>query len=234
MASDGAAMALKLIMFDFDGTLVDSQRVIVSAMTEAFAAFDRPSPPLEAVRRVVGLHLEQAVAGLAPDAAADEVAGLAARYREAFHALRGRDDFDEPLFPGMRGLIEALEHPEILLGIATGKNRRGLLHSLERHGLRRHFATLKTADDGPGKPHPEILDRAMAEMGVTPGETVMVGDTVFDMQLAVNAGVRPIGVSWGYHGPEELWEAGAGDVVDDPAGLRAALERDRTAAPAGP
>lgn len=223
-------MALKLIMFDFDGTLVDSQRVIVSAMAAAFAALDLPVPSDVAVRRVVGLRLEQAVAQLVPEASEAEVAGLAEGYRQAFYALRQRADFDEPLFPGMRELIEDLAHPEVLLGIATGKNRRGLLHSLERHGLGQHFTTLKTADDGPGKPHPEILDRAMAEVGVGPEDTAMIGDTVYDMQLAVNARVRPIGVSWGYHERDELIAAGAVHIAESPVDLRRALEQARPGA----
>ena len=137
--------------------------------------------------------------------------------------MRASPAFDEPLFPGVREILAKLDRPEILLGIATGKNRRGLLHSLEQHGLTKHFAVLKTADDGPGKPHPEILERAMAELGVPAAQTVMIGDTVYDMALARNAGAEAIGVAWGYHEAEELMAAGAGCIVESFAELQARL-----------
>jgi phosphoglycolate phosphatase len=204
----------RLIIFDFDGTLVDSQRVIVECMTVAFANHNLPVPPANAVRRSVGLALERAIASLLPDPDDFDLAALVSEsYRQRAYAIRQSDEFDEPLFEGAREAIIALNAPEIWLGIATGKNRRGLLHSLEYHGLRHHFATLKTADDGPSKPHPEILHQAMAETGVAPEDTVMIGDTTYDMQLARNAGARAIGVSWGYHGGEELLANGAARVV---------------------
>jgi phosphoglycolate phosphatase len=136
------------------------------------------------------------------------------RYRDAFLSLRSRPDFHEPLFPGVRAALESLDHPEVLLGIATGKHRRGLLNSLERHDLAERFVTLKTADDGPSKPHPEILKNAMAEFGVEPRDTVMVGDTIFDVQMARNARAHALGVSWGYHEAAELTAAGAARVID--------------------
>ncbi len=111
----------------------------------------------------------------------------------------------------------------MLLGIATGKARRGLIGSLERHDLSGHFVTLKTADDGPGKPHPGILEGAMAEVGVGATETVMVGDTVFDIQMARNAQTRSLGVSWGYHEADELAAAGAARVIDSFEDLLPAL-----------
>jgi len=208
------ADSLKLVMFDFDGTLVDSQNGIVAAMARAFDGAGLTAPDSAAVRRVVGLRLETAVGALAPDAGPDAIAELAEGYRRAFFELRSRPDHDEPLFPGARAVLEALAQPGILLGIATGKNRRGLLASLERHGLSDHFVTLKTADDGPGKPHPAILERAMSELGVDPEDTVMVGDTVFDIGMAVSARTGAVGVSWGYHEARELAEAGARCVID--------------------
>jgi phosphoglycolate phosphatase len=206
--------SLKLIMFDLDGTLVDSQGGIVAAMTEAFRGAGLVDPDPSDVRRVVGLSLTTAIGVLMPEAEAATVAEVVERYRDAFLSLRSRPDFHEPLFPGVRAALESLDHPEVLLGIATGKHRRGLLNSLERHDLAERFVTLKTADDGPSKPHPEILKNAMAEFGVEPRDTVMVGDTIFDVQMARNARAHALGVSWGYHEAAELTAAGAARVID--------------------
>ena len=205
-------------MFDFDGTLVDSQWAITRVMAEAFTGAGLPAPEAAQVRRVIGLRLEAAIARLLPDGVGTEdplTARLAADYREASFRLRARPDFHEPLMPGVKNALEALDHPHVFLGISTGKGRRALTTSLERHGLSRYFVILKTADDGPGKPHPQILQDAMAEFGVAPEDTLMVGDTTFDMALAVNAGARALGVSWGYHAPQDLLAAGAERVLDD-------------------
>jgi phosphoglycolate phosphatase len=207
--------AYRLIVFDYDGTLVDSQAGIVGAMAEAFGENSLALPDAAAVRRVVGLRLEEAILRLLPESAGwDEAEGLAAAYRRAFYRLRSGPDYHEPLFPGVAETLAALDHGEVFLGIATGKNRRGLLASLERHGLGGHFATLQTADDGAGKPAPEILRRAMAEVGAAAEDTVVVGDTTYDMEMAANAGVRAIGVGWGYHATGELETAGAARVID--------------------
>ena len=218
----------RLIAFDFDGTLVDSQRAITEAMALAFLEAGREAPPACRVRRVVGLRLEEAIARLLADDenAADAgalVPGIAAGYRRAFAGLRGRPDFDEPLVDGAREVIEQLDRSGVFLAIATGKNRRGLVASLERHGLGSHFTTLKTADDGPGKPHPGILLDAMAEVGVEPEETLLIGDTIYDIQMARNAGAGALGVAWGYHETGELLAAGAAAVLGDCAQLWPAL-----------
>jgi len=207
---------LRLVVFDFDGTLVDSQHMIADAMAQAFQAMDLTAPTPAAVRQVVGLRLEEAIGCLA-DAAADTsvVADLAAQYRAAFWGLRHGGQFHEPLFPGIRETLARLgERPEIIMAIATGKNRRGLVHSLASHGLSEHFYSLQTADDGPGKPHPAILEQAMTESGVVPAQTLLLGDTSYDMEMAGNAGVRAVGVSWGYHSQEALLAAGASCVID--------------------
>ena len=218
------AQGFQLIVFDYDGTLVDSQHMIVRAMHDAFAAEGLAGPPLEAVRRVVGLSLDMAIAKLLPDPG-DRGLGLrvAEGYRQAFLGLRTAEDHSEPLFPGARETLAALERDGLRLGIATGKARRGLLASLEHHGLAEHFVTLQTADVAAGKPHPEMLERAMSEAGAAPHETVMVGDTSFDMFMAGSAGVTGIGVAWGYHDPEELRQSGAAAIVEDFAALPPAL-----------
>jgi phosphoglycolate phosphatase len=215
---------LRLIVFDCDGTLVDSQHLIVEAMGAAFAAHGLPAPARSKVLRHVGLSVSEAIAGITESQDETLVVNLAAAYRTAFAGLRKRPSFAEPFFPGARELIETLVHDEsVLLGMATGKSRRGVDLLLEREGLTSAFATLQTADDAPSKPHPGMLLRAMEETGVGPEDTVMIGDTTYDMQMAANAGVTPLGVSWGYHTAEELTEAGARAVAEDCTQLLAAI-----------
>jgi phosphoglycolate phosphatase len=203
---------LRLVVFDCDGTLVDSQHAIVACMREAFSAHGCAVPEDAAVRQLIGLSLDEAVARLA--VAGVPAAEVAEAYRRAFFAMRSRPDFHEPLFPGVAAALEALDAAGCLLGIATGKARRGLLATLERHGLSDRFATLQTADLSPGKPHPAMLLRAMAETGVDPDRTVLVGDTSYDMEMARRAGARAIGVAWGYHDRRELEAAGADRIVE--------------------
>jgi phosphoglycolate phosphatase len=203
-----------LVVFDCDGTLVDSQHGIVACMSAAFAAEGHPAPEAAAVRRVIGLPLAECVARLAP--ALDDAchARIVDGYKEQFFILRQRGDHEEPLFPGALAALDAIAASGAQLGIATGKGRRGLLAVLDRHGLAQRFVTMQTGDVGPGKPHPAMLERAMDEAGCTPAQTVMIGDTVFDMQMARSAGAFAIGVAWGYHDAAELREAGAHRLVD--------------------
>ena len=220
MASSSGAMAEpggrpRLAVFDCDGTLVDSQNVIVACMGRAFAGERIAAPGAAEVRRVVGLPLAECVARLAPGAGAPVHARLVDAYKEAFYALRREEADHEPLFAGCLAALDALEARGWILGIATGKGRRGLLAVLERHGLAGRFATMQTGDAGPGKPHPAMLERALAETGMDAGQAVMIGDTSFDMLMARSAGVRGFGVSWGYHAPEELEAAGAVALASD-------------------
>lgn len=207
---------MRLIVFDCDGTLIDSQHLIVEAMGEAFQAAGLPLPPRSRVLRHVGLSVPEAVAGVAESQDEALIADLGAAYKAAFSALRQKPGFVEPMYPGAHAAVEALGADEgLLLGIATGKSRRGVDLFLAREGLTPLFATLQTADDAPSKPHPGMLLRAMDETGAAPGATVMIGDTSYDMRMARAAGVDAIGVDWGYHTAEELLEAGARAVATD-------------------
>ena len=206
---------MRLIVFDCDGTLVDSQHLIVEAMSRAFLGHGLTPPPADAVRQVVGLSLAEAVAGLAPALSFDRCAAIAESYKEAFRALRrDRPDLIEPMFDGARGVLVELDRRGHLLAIATGKSRRGLAAVLAHHEIDRLFVSLQTADHHPSKPHPAMLDQAMAETGSRPDETIFVGDTTFDVAMALAAGVRPIGVAWGYHPVLALRHAGAEHILE--------------------
>ncbi len=215
---------VRLAVFDCDGTLVDSQHSIVAAMHAACDVYDIAKPEPEAVRRLVGLPLQEAFARLVPEAGAEAHARLRESYKDFFGALRRAGEVREPLFPGVIEGLGALEDAGWLLGVATGKARRGLLATLEKHDLADRFVTMQTADVAHGKPHPDMLLRAMAETGAETHRTVMVGDTTFDMEMARNAGTMSIGVAWGYHDADELRSAGAQAVVGDFADLAEAMD----------
>jgi phosphoglycolate phosphatase len=212
---------VKLAIFDVDGTLVDSQDLIVAAQREAFAQHGLEPPPPQRSLSIVGLSLPQAFTALVgPEG---PVEGLVAAYRDAFARLRTDPAYIEPLFPGAADLLADLAASGVALGIATGKSRRGVAHLVARHRWDRLFATVQTADDAPSKPDPAMLRQAMAELGCAPAETVMIGDSTFDMIMAEAAGVTAIGVAWGFHAPAALRAAGATAVVRSYRGLRALL-----------
>ena len=212
-------MANRLAVFDCDGTLVDSQHSICAAMIRAFEGAKLPPPNRQAILSVVGLSLPYAIARLLPDAEPDFHDHLSEAYKRAFHDLRREQAVSEPLYPGIADLIATLDAEGWLLGVATGKSDRGLELCLAHQGLRDRFVTLQTADLHPSKPHPSMRIEAMAEAGAAPETTVMIGDTVFDIDMGIAADVRPIGVGWGYHAPEALWAAGAKAVAMDSAAL---------------
>lgn len=202
-------MTLRLVIFDVDGTLVDSQASIVAAMAAAFGAEGLAVPARAAILAIVGLSLEHAMLRLAPELAAETRARLVEGYKAAYHAHRlEQGAAHSPLYPGVAEVLAGLAaRPELLMGVATGKSRRGLDALIEAHGLERCFVTRQVADDHPSKPHPSMIHAALDEAGVDAGEAVMVGDTSYDMDMARAAGIAGLGVSWGYHAPEALKNA---------------------------
>lgn len=214
---------IKLAIFDCDGTLVDSQHSIVAAMNAAFDAHGFGRPPAFAVRRVVGLPLIMAIAKLLPDVGHQVHESLTRAYKDAFAKSRGLGQVMDPLYPGAALALAAAANEGWLLGVATGKSRRGLDNTLEQHGLIERFVTLQTSDIGQGKPHPDMLLRALAETGVEALNAVMIGDTAFDMEMAKSAQVVAIGVTWGYHEREELRASGARILIDEFGQLPKAL-----------
>ena len=203
---------LRLVIFDCDGTLVDSFVAIHDAMVAAFRDFARPPPAEAELRGMIGLSVAEQVAELAPQAPPKERLALENSYRQ--HRL-GRADPPEPLFPGARTCLEALDRDDILMAVATAKGAKGLRATLDRHGLHRHFVNLQTGDDHPGKPHPAMVLASLAEAGVDAENALVVGDTRFDIEMAVNAGVAPFGVAWGYHDAQDLTRAGAHAIAPD-------------------
>ncbi|MDO8875082.1 MAG: HAD-IA family hydrolase [Pseudolabrys sp.] len=222
---------MKLILFDVDGTLMDSQHMICAAMELAYRGQGLACPPPAAVRAIIGLSLRNAMEQLA--AGRDHpIDGLVASYKEAFSTMRQAGDWKAPLYPGARQAIDSLRgRPDVVLGVATGKSRRGVAAMIETHAFDGVFATIQTADTAPSKPHPGMVLDAMRETGIAPEDTVVVGDTVFDMQMAKSAGASALGVSWGYHPVADLHGAGALAVLDDFAALDPALAALWPAAP---
>jgi phosphoglycolate phosphatase len=208
----------RLAIFDCDGTLVDSGATIHRALQSAFAAHGLDCPPPSVSRKVIGLSLVEAMAVLAPDSDHD---GLSRTYKEAFFAMRAGGEVEEPLFEGIVPLLDALEAEGWLLAVATGKSDRGLSHCLESHGIHARFVSLQTADRHPSKPHPAMALAAIAEAGASPATSFVVGDTSYDIGMALSAGAGAIGAGWGYHDAEELAAAGAHGVAAEPAEVMA-------------
>ncbi|WP_353229545.1 HAD-IA family hydrolase [Novosphingobium sp.] len=217
-------MTGRLAIFDCDGTLVDSQADIAEAMEAAFAAHGLRAPPRTAIRRIVGLSLGEAIRQLAPHTDPETAASLVQAYKDAFRSRRAAGVVEEPLYDGIAALVANLAASGWLLGVATGKSDRGLAHCLDRHGLAGHFVTLQTADRHPSKPDPAMIEACLDATGADRDQTVMIGDTAYDMAMAVNAGVRAIGVDWGYHHPDDLFAAGAEVVAGSVAQLHLLLK----------
>ncbi|MDD7910649.1 HAD-IA family hydrolase [Pseudovibrio exalbescens] len=204
-----------LVVFDCDGTLVDSQHTIIHGLEVGFEAVGLPMPDRHTALSIVGLSLEPAFLHLVGEENAHLVPTMCDAYRTSKIARREGGFDHDPLYPGTREVLDALSAREdVLLGVATGKHSRGVAHMVEVHDLHGKFITVQTADKAPSKPHPGMLMQAMSETGAQPERTVMIGDTSFDMEMARNARVHAIGVSWGYHVPRELERAGARRVID--------------------
>jgi len=215
----------KLAIFDCDGTLVDSGATIYRALRETFERHRLDLPPPAECRRVIGLSLTEAMAALVPGAGERDHFELVETYKRCFLQARVEGRVEEPLFDGILELLDDMEAEGWLLAVATGKSGRGLRHCLESHGLHARFVSLQTADRHPSKPAPQMALEAMADAGASPESTVVVGDTSFDIAMAVAAGAAGIGAGWGYHDRDELIAAGARAVADVPADV-AGLARE--------
>jgi len=217
---------LKLVIFDCDGTLVDSQAMIVQAMQQAFIAHRIPVPDKNSIRSIIGLSLDQAIEQLCVRRNAVNVSALCDAYKTAFRQIREDDDELEPLYPGAVDFLDKLAaRDDVLIGMATGKSRRGVDVLCERESLSNYFSTIQTADTSPSKPDPHMISQAMMETGVDRKNTYMIGDTSYDVVMGRNARVVSLGVSWGYHGVDELLRAGAHGIADEFSDLEAMMPK---------
>lgn len=207
---------MNLIIFDCDGTIVDSQNAIVLAMNQAFEALGLAAPSRAATLSIVGLSLPEVFDVLAPGETPATRLALIQHYKTDFPAARAKVAAEDPLFPGAAEVIAQLAaRDDLTLGIATGKSIRGVDRLLDHYGWRDHFVTLQTADTNPSKPHPGMIHTAMAEAGVDDvSRVIMIGDTTYDIAMAGRAGVGALGVAWGYHPVPELTRAGAHAIAD--------------------
>lgn len=212
---------VRMILFDCDGTLVDSQYLITDCMGQAFSSAGFTPPERAAVRQIIGLSLSDAIYRLLQTSNADgpaidteQIEAIRQAYVDIFHERRSSGEISEDLFDGTRAILEWLASTDIILGVVTGKTRRGLDAVLAHHGLAGYFSTLQTSDGHPSKPHPAMVQSALIEQDVHPAQTLVVGDTTFDMVMAKAAGCRAVGVSWGYHDPIALKNAGAEQIID--------------------
>ena len=219
---------LRLVVFDVDGTLIDSQDFILEAMRRAFFRMGLPAPTNAQTLSIIGLSLDTAVATIAPDLSPAEAKVGAEHYRQSFIEMRAETDGEaaSPMYPGARDALERLYHQdETLMGVATGKAKRGLDHAYKSHDIGHYFVTNQTADGHPSKPNPSMLHQAMRDAGVEADRSVMIGDTEFDILMGKAAGFATIAVSWGYHPVARLQKAEPDYIIESFDGLDSVLDK---------
>lgn len=204
-------METRLIIFDWDGTLSDSLGRIVSCLQMSAGEIGLPVPGDEQGRDIIGLGLAEALARLFPDAGAAQLVLLRETYSKNFPVL---DREPTPFYETVRETLKILKERGFLLAVATGKSRRGLDRVLDSHGMSDYFDATRCADESVSKPDPRMLMELMERFSVRPGEAYMVGDTEFDMEMAVRADIPRIGVSYGAHGADRLRPYGLRGCAD--------------------
>jgi phosphoglycolate phosphatase len=196
-------MKYKLCVFDWDGTLMDSEAKIVASLRCTISDLALPYREDEDLRNIIGLGLKEAINTLYPHSDERLFTSFVDRYR---HHFLSADRTPSELFPGAKDTIQALYEQGYMLAVATGKGRRGLNQVLDETGLKAFFFSSRCAEETCSKPHPLMLLEIMEELDVTPESTLMIGDTEYDLEMANRAGVTPVGVSYGVHHPQRLWQ----------------------------
>jgi phosphoglycolate phosphatase len=214
---------MRLIIFDMDGTLIDSVGLIVETVTAAFNAINEPVPTETAIRAISGITAREAMGILAPSASPARVAEILDSYRAHYRERAGVAR--EPMFQGALDALDRLQRrKDTILAVATGKGYQGAVTLLQRHNILERFHSVETPDHNRGKPDPQMIETAMEKAGASRAETVMIGDTVHDMRMAKAAGVKAIGVAWGYHTVFDLNEAGADAIIESFGELDTAID----------
>ena len=216
---------MRLVIFDCDGTLIDSQSIIHQAMHMTFEEFQLASPLREATLSIIGLTLQLAIAKLLNRPIDDEIEAMSARYKENYLKLQKLPEMQSPFYQGIEQVIDQLaSEEETLLAIATGKSRRGLTSLIDANGWRNKFIAWRSADDCPSKPDAAMVLECCEIADCVACQSVMIGDASYDMQMAINAGAKALGVSWGYQSNADLVKAGAHKVIDYPSDIPRAID----------
>jgi len=206
----------KLVIFDWDGTIMDSVYRIVESMQAAASRASLPVPTVQAVKDIIGLSLAPAFEQLFGVLSVDKVEQMKEYYRQEYVDAKHSET---PVFQGIEEVLDGLKAQGYLLAVATGKSRAGLDRLLSISGLGHFFSDSMTADEAQSKPHPEMIETLLTRLAVKPQNAVMIGDSILDMTMAQNANVRAIGVSYGAHTPEVLAQAQPMAIVDSPSDI---------------
>ena len=218
---------MKLVLFDCDGTLVDSAHLIHEVMVRTFRHFELDEPLPAATHAIIGLTLDVAIARMRGlDAVDAQASAMMAHYKSIFGPTRLEAGFQEPLFAGIDGVMADLaSQDDLILGAVTGKSRRGLNLVCETHGWTETFFVSRTADDCPSKPHPAMVLECCDVAGISAPDTIVIGDSIYDMEMAKAAGAKALGVSWGYGAVADLSRAGADAIAGSTAEIPALIRQ---------
>jgi len=206
----------QLVVFDWDGTLIDSARKICNCIQAAARDLQLVEPDYNQAKNIIGLDLLESMQILFPEQSRATQAELVERFRQ--HSIYD-DVTAQPLFEGVEAGLARLDSRGVLLAVATGKARRGLTRVFADIDIEHYFVTTRCADESRSKPHPQMLEDILETTSIDPHKSIMVGDTSYDMQMAKNAGIPGLGAGYGVHSHSTLRKASAIDVLDSFSGV---------------
>jgi phosphoglycolate phosphatase len=217
----------KLILFDYDGTLVDSAKIIVKGIKTAFLRCGFPEPPAEQVKAGIGQKLVDSISTYLPEHETYDPNIIVSEYKRWYEEIIAEGLEFEPLFPGVYKLVKSLKEDGWLLGIATNKSSRSLYRGIEHHKIKDFFDIILTSDKFSPKPKPDMAISALNSLQVKNSHVIMIGDTIYDMEMGRLAGLQTIGVTWGYNSKDSLEVAGANYLADTVEQLQSLLRNEK-------